>query len=313
MNIKSILRGVLLLLAALALTACRGAGSEEAPGDAYQIYYLNASMTQLSPWEYRTETQDPDLLIQELMEQFLHVPNDVDSQAALSDKVGYLGYRQEEQVLYLYFDAGYGSRANMNATREILCRAALTKTMTQVEGVDYISIYVADQPLLDQSGSPVGVLSEGDFIESISDVNTFEKTSLTLYFADETGQYLLPEEREVVHSINTSMEKLIVEELIRGPEQAGRAAVLPSGTKLLNVSVSENVCYVNFDAEFLNNTLSVNEYLPIYAVVNSLCVSSTVNKVQITVNGSQDVMFRDTVSLNTQFERNLELEEAPQP
>ena len=109
------------------------------------------------------------------------------------------------------------------------------------------------------------------------------------------------------------MEKLIVEELIRGPEQAGRAAVLPSGTKLLNVSVSENVCYVNFDAEFLNNTLSVNEYLPIYAVVNSLCVSSTVNKVQITVNGSQDVMFRDTVSLNTQFERNLELEEAPQP
>ena len=93
--------------------------------------------------------------IQELMEQFLHVPNDVDSQAALSDKVGYLGYRQEEQVLYLYFDAGYGSRANMNATREILCRAALTKTMTQVEGVDYISIYVADQPLLDQSGSPV--------------------------------------------------------------------------------------------------------------------------------------------------------------
>ena len=313
MNIKSILRGVLLLLAALALTACRGAGSEEAPGDAYQIYYLNASMTQLSPWEYRTETKDPDLLIQELMEQFLHVPNDVDSQAALSDKVGYLGYRQEEQVLYLYFDAGYGSRANMNATREILCRAALNKTMTPVEGVHYRSIYVADQPLLDQSGSPVGVLSEGDFIESISDVNTFEKTSLTLYFADETGQYLLPEKREVVHSINTSMEKLIVEELIRGPEQAGRAAVLPSGTKLLNVSVSENVCYVNFDAEFLNNTLSVNEYLPIYAVVNSLCVSSTVNKVQITVNGSQDVMFRDTVSLNTQFERNLELEEAPQP
>ena len=96
MNIKSILRGVLLLLAALALTACRGAGSEETPGDAYQIYYLNASMTQLSPWEYRTETKDPDLLIQELMEQFLHVPNDVDSQAALSDKVGYLGYRQED-------------------------------------------------------------------------------------------------------------------------------------------------------------------------------------------------------------------------
>ena len=57
----------------------------------------------------------------------------MDSQAALSDKVGYRGYRLEERILYLYFDGGY-SRVNMDATREILCRAALTKTMTQLEG-----------------------------------------------------------------------------------------------------------------------------------------------------------------------------------
>ena len=77
--------------------------------------------------------------------------------------------------------------------------------------------------------------------------------------------------------------------------------------KLLNVSVSENVCYVNFDSNFLNNSLEVKELIPIYSIVNSLCAISSGNKVQLTVNGSSDVMFRDVISLNTQFERNLDL------
>lgn len=300
----------LLLLMAF-IVGCSGKKEQvQTPKEGvYKIYYLNSSMTKLMPQEYYMETQDQDMMIQELMNQFLNVPNNVDSQVALSDKVGYLGYRQEERVLFLYFDAGYGSKVNMNATREILCRAALTKTMTQIEGIDYISIYVADQPLLDSYGNPVGVLSDSDFIEGISDINAYEKSQLQLFFADESGEHLLKEEREVVHSINTSVEKVIVEELIKGPQVSSHYRTLPADTKLLNVSLNENICYINFDATFLNNTLEVKEYIPIYSIVNSLSEISTVSKVQITINGSQNVMFRDVISLNTQFERNLEIGE----
>lgn len=304
-------RTIWLLLLFMALTAGCGRkqeqASEEGTEGIYRIYYLNSSMTKLAPQRYYTQTREPGELIPELMNQFLNVPNDVDSQVALSDKVGYLGYRQEDQVLFLYFDAGYGSKVNMNATREILCRAALAKTMTQIEGIDYISIYVADQPLLDSYGNPVGMLTDTDFIEGISDINSYEKSQLNLFFTDETGQFLVGESREVVHSINTSLERLIVEELLKGPQAAGHYRTLPEGTKLLNVSLNENICYINFDSAFLNNTLDVNEYIPIYSIVNSLSEISTVSKVQITINGSQDVMFRDVVSLDTQFERNLEI------
>lgn len=304
-------RTIWLLLLLMALAAGCGRKQEQEPEEepegTYKIYYLNSSMTRLAPQRYYTKTREPGELIPELMDRFLNVPNDVDSQVALSDKVGYLGYRQEDQVLFLYFDAGYGSKVNMNATREILCRAALAKTMTQIEGIDYISIYVADQPLLDSGGNPVGVLSDSDFIEGISDINSYEKSQLNLFFTDETGQHLVGETREVVHSINTSLERLIVEELLKGPQAAGHYRTLPEGTKLLNVSLNENICYINFDSAFLNNTLDVNEYIPIYSIVNSLSEISTVSKVQITINGSQDVMFRDVVSLNAQFERNLEI------
>ncbi len=302
----------LWLLFLIMITTLAGCSKRaEEPGTpqegVYKIYYLNASMTRLAPREYHTDTKGQEELVAELMNEFLNVPNDVDSQVALSDKVGYLGYRQEERVLFLYFDAGYTNRVNMKNTREILCRAALAKTMTQIDGIDYISIYVADQPLLDSYGNPVGVMADSDFIEGISDINAYEKSQLRLFFADETGSRLVEESREVVHSINTSLERLIVEELIKGPGTEGRFPTLPGDTKLLNVSLNENICYINFDSTFLNNTLEVKEYIPIYSIVNSLSEISTVSKVQITINGSQDVMFRDVISLNTQFERNLEI------
>lgn len=303
---KRWLYGILLLLAAAVLAGCTS--QEEAVGkDTYKIYYLNTAMTKLAPQDYLTDTTDQEALIKELLDQFMVVPKELDSQVALSDKVALTKYQKEDVVLYLYFDAGYGSRSNMNSTREILCRAALAKTLTQIPGIEYININVGDQPLLDREGNPVGMLAGSDFIESIDDINTFEKTKLQLFFADETGERLVQEEREVVHSINTSLEKLIVEELISGPEAQGGFPTLPKETKLLNVSVNENICYLNFDTAFLNNSLEIKEYIPIYSIVNSLSELTVVNKVQIMVNGSADVMLRDAISLNTMFERNLDL------
>lgn len=303
---KRLVYGTLLLLMVWMMAGCSVDDDTQEVYN-YKIFYLNTAMTRLAPQDYETKTTDQDALIKELLDQFMVVPKDLDSQAALSDKVSLTKYQKEDVVLYLYFDAGYGSRSNMNASREILCRAALAKTLTQIPGIEYINIYVGDQPLLDGQGNPVGMMTGSDFVESISDVNAFEKSELVLFFADETGEKLVREERSVVHNVNTSLEKLIIEELIKGPEQEGNYRTLTGDTKLLNVSVNENICYVNFDSAFLNNAIEVKEYIPIYSIVNSLSELTSVNKVQISVNGSADVLFRDAVSLNTTFERNLDL------
>ena len=294
----------LLLLSCLLLSGCqRETETMDENLAVYQIYYLNPAMTRLVSQEYRTETTETDYLIQELMEQFRNVPAYVDCQAALSDKVVYQGYKQEDIVLYLYFDNNYTS---MKSYREILCRAALARTMTQIPGIEYINIYSGQQPLMDADGMPVGMVSSSDFIDSISDVNSYEKTELTLYFTDELGEMLYAEKREVVHNINTSLEQVILGELIQGPEQEGLMPTLDPQTKLLNVSVNENVCYLNFDTTFLGNQLEVREYIPIYSIVNSLSELSSVNRVQFTINGEQNATFRESVSLSAPFGRNLD-------
>lgn len=294
---------VLLLLPVLSGCQRGGSASEEERENVYLIYYLNTNMTKMTGVEYEAQGEDLISLVWELYDQFLNVPADVDAKSPLTARSELQRIQWESNVLYLYFDINY---MMMNSSHEILCRAALTKTLTQISGVEYINIYTGDQPLMDNQGNPVGMLTAGDFVDSISDVNSFEKSELTLYFADESGEYLVEEQREVMHSMNTSMERLIVEQLLEGPEYAGYRATVPAETKLLNISVTDNICYLNFDSAFLSSGLDVKEEISLYSIVDSLTQLTTVNRVQFSVNGSPAVMFRDTISLNTLFEQNMD-------
>lgn len=297
---------LMVFFPALFCLLCTGCGKKEetlTDGPQYTVYYLNSSGTQLVGNGYDAVGTDTESLIQELLTRMGSVPAELDCQSVLPEQVEKITFRQEENVLYLYADANY---ALMNSVQEILCRAALTKTLTQVEGIDYLSIYCAEQPIVDGAGNPVGMLAATDFVESIRDVNSFEKTELTLYFANAAGDMLVEEKREVMRNTNTSLEKLIVEQLIEGPVQEGHYATIPKDVKLLNVSVNESVCSINLDSTFLNNPMEVQDYIPIYSIVNSLSELSTVSRVQIRINGSQDAVFRDQISLSTVFERNYE-------
>lgn len=279
---------------------------EEMPEPAegsFAIYYLNAGMTRMIPVGYQAQSTETIQLIQELYERLVNVPADLDCQSPLSARTELQRFQFESNVLYLYFDASY---MLMSSSQEILCRAALAKTLTQIQGVEYINIYSGEQPLMDSYGNPVGMLTAGDFIDALSDVNSYEKSELTLYFADAEGEGLVEEKREVMHSSNTSMERLVVEQLLEGPQTEGCQATIPPDTKLLNLSVTDNVCYLNFDAAFLNNSLGGREELPIYSIVNSLTQLNTVNRVQFSINGSPTVMFRDVLSLDTLFEQNMD-------
>ena len=51
---------------------------------------------------------------------------------------------------------------------------------------------------------------------------------------------------------------------------------MPKNTKVLNVSLTDNTCYVNLDSSFISGDIDVAEYIPIYAIVDSLTELQTV-------------------------------------
>jgi len=270
----------------------------------YSVYYTNSSSTRLIAQNYAVEKQELFELVIELMSQLTQAPQDTDYNSAIPEGVTLLEARADNSILYLFFDSNYSEIASVE---EILCRAAIVKTLTQIPGVEYVSFYVGDQPYIDAGGNLVDVMKASDFAENVGDViKSYQRTSLTLYFTNEAGDKLVETGLTVVYTNNISMERLVVEQLIKGPDKEGVYPTLSDKVKLLGVSVSDNICYVEFDSAFLTELQYVNDYIPIYSIVNSLSELANVNKVQISVNGSKDVVFRDTISLNKAFERNLD-------
>ena len=78
----------------------------------------------------------------------------------------------------------------------------------------------------------------------------------------------MTETEHVRYNSNTLKEKLIVEELMKGPFAETYKKVIPMDTVLLGVSVKDDVCYVNFDNGFLNMT-DIQAEVTIYSIVNS--------------------------------------------
>ena len=118
---------------------------------------------------------------------------------------------------------------------------------------------------------------------------------------------LTAEQRNIYYSTNVPLERVVVEQLVKGPAQAGHYAVLPPELKILSVTVSEGICYVNFDETFVNPPLDIEPEITIYAIANSLAETCHVSRVQFSVNGKSDVMFRDAMSLDRLYEENTRL------
>lgn len=302
------LRIVWLLLLAMCLCAC--SADEASPAEqiverSMRIYYVNKNATKVVSEEYTPESTEETELLQELLGLLAADPENLDFRKAIPSEVKILEAHVENRQARLVFDSAYSLIPRLT---EILGRAAVVRTLTQIEGVETVVFYVNEQPLMDALNQPVGAMKASDFIDDLGgDINDYQKTVLTLYFTNEQGDMLIESPQELVYNNAVSMERLVMEQLIKGPSQEGMYPVLPSDTKLLNISTREGVCYVNLDASFLTGSVSTNEVVPIYAIVNSLVELPAVNKVQIAVNGETTRKYREVVSMDTLFERNLDI------
>ena len=175
----------------------------------------------------------------------------------------------------------------------------MVRTMTQISGIDCVSFYVDEKPLTDVNGKMVGTMYAESFVENPGEqINTIQNTNLTLYFSNQAGDGLVKETRRVHYSSNISLEKLIMEQLLEGPESKNGRSAIPSGTKLMSVSLVDGVCYVSFDENFKNQDYSVNEAIVIYSIVDSLVEGAGVRQVQITINGESNAKYMEKVDLS---------------
>ena len=303
---------VVCLLVLLFLTGVSSCGrNRQENGSSYQIYYVNKEGTGVVSEEYVTESEDREVLLQEFIGQLQDTAEKPEYLAPLSDT--FQGYTLNEGQMNLDFGEAY---MKQEPIVEVLCRAAVVRTLTQIDGIDTITFSVQSETLTDAVGVPVGAMTADSFIDNAgTEINAYTEAEFKLYFANKAGDALVEVNRNVIYNSNISMERQIVEELIKGPENDGQTGseegypTINPAVTIISITVRDRVCYVNLSEDFLTPAYNVTSQVTLYSIVNSLVELPDVNRVQISVDGETDVTYRDSVSLTTMFERDLDLVE----
>lgn len=304
-KVKDSFFGVILFGILLFCSACT-AGETDQPGTAYNIYHVNNEETKIVEREYRSETVDSALLLEELVGQLAASSERMEYESPLQEEFSLLGHTLDNGLLTLDFDERY---KNLRGIREVLVRASIVRTLTQLPDVERVAFTVKGEQLVDGVGAAVGVMTADTFIENAgNEINAYEKVDLKLYFANESGDLLVVENRRnVVYNSNISLEKLVLEKLVEGPLTEGAYPTINPTTKVLSVTVKDGICYVNLSGDFLNQPYSVTSSVTIYSITNSLIELSNVNKVQISIDGENNISYRENFNLSNALERNLDI------
>lgn len=291
---------ILLLAIPLLMAGCRKQQQVDESG--YQIWYINQDETCLKYENKELQSKNEEGLLREMMEVMRETPTDDELKPVIPEDVELLDFDFEHNQLYLDFSPEY---KKMPKVYEVLCRAAIVRTLGQIDGVEYVDFQVNGEPLTDLEGKEIGLMNEDQFIENAGEeINAYKTADLTLYFSNKAGDKLVEQGVAMEYNSNISLEKLIVEQLIAGPPFEGAYPTIPSETKLLNISIKDNICYVNLDEGFLGTGYNVIESIPVYSIVNSLIENTDAQKVQISINGETNRMFRESINFDTIFEKN---------
>lgn len=208
---------LLLLVMIFLLTGCGKAPQEES---GYTVYYVDTAGTRLMESNYVPSAQTFDELMDELIEMMQQPPT-TGFVSALQGNVSVEGYERGIDALRIDFSKEYYDLGN---TEEVLLRAAVVKTFSQIPGVTKVMITVEKEQLCDAQGQPVPAMDADSFIDTKEGgINSYLYAKLALYFSNEDGTQLVREARNLHYSSNMVLERVVIEQLIEGPSEGGKA------------------------------------------------------------------------------------------
>ena len=292
-----------LLLAVITVCVLSACGEKEQENkDVIQIYGISTTETKVEAHPHEMTTKQPGERLDELILCMETSPEKLEYKVPLAMGFRVLDVSWEDNKVQLNVDAAY---LNMPVTTEVLVRAAIVRTLTQLDGVSYVGITVEGNQLFDSTGSPVSWMNADQFIDNDgNEINTYDQVRIKLYFANEAGTNLIAAYREKYYSTNIPLERFVVDELLAGPsgKVEGLYPTINPATKVVSVMTKDGICYVNLDESFLTVVNNVSTDVAVYSIVNSLVELSNINKVQILINGEVPDSFQTTT-----FERNLDI------
>ena len=276
----------------------------------YQVFYINSDGSGLTGKTYQLKDAKQDLVsvIKELIIR-LQTPQEESLKSPIDEGIQVVDYQIKENQLSVYFSAGYNNKSGLD---EILSRAAIVKTLCQIQEIEYVEFYVEDQPLM-LSGNAVGLMSQESFVDELNPQDQKQSKETVLYFANNQGNRLKKITTDITYNAVEPIARLLVEQLIAGVssiqniDETKLQSAVPSKTTLNNLTIRDNICYLDLSRDFEQQDPNVSSEVIVYSIVDTLCELPEVTKVQFSVDGEQKEKYGDLEGFNKPLERNLDL------
>lgn len=268
----------------------------------YYLYDISSDETELEKHEYDPEETTAKYMLKDMMQRMNSKEAQEEQISLLPDGVQ-MNYSIEDHALTVNFNNKYNE---MSRARELLVRAGVVKTFLQVPGITVVRFTVDNKELLDSKGQPVGDMNKDTFVAFTgTEADAYCSTTFTLYFTDKSGTQLVKEQRTVRYKRSIPKERVVLEQLMKGPLERGHYPTIPESAEILDVTIADRICYVAFDKVFSAYALDISEEIPVYSVVNSLLDALEADRVQISVGSKEPLdIFGETMDLYRFYEKN---------
>ena len=269
---------------------CGCAKRTEVKNDDSFIYSVNGERNGLVKINYDFRGKTTEEQVNNVIKELQKPAEEINYSTTIPKQIKIQQCEIRHMIVYIDLNDAY---LKLPVVEQKLILASMTQSIVKIPKISAIYVTVDGEELKDDKGNPAGIINEDDFVQNNgSSLSSYEETELALYFANESGDKLVKQNVQVKYSTNTSKEKLIVEKLT---------------CTLLSVTVKDNICYVNFDSEFLASAHDIKPEITIYSIVNSLIEGTAVNRVQIMVNGEKNVLYMNTIDLSQPLQQDLDL------
>ena len=285
---------LVLCLLCGSLCGCAAAAPEE---DSVRVFYLNMDKTGLVSRQRVLQAESVYGQAEELLDALTAAPADEVVTAPIS------GFERrdftiDKNTVSIDFSGDY---RKMDSITEKLTRAAIVNTMCELEEIRRVTFRINGALIVDENGSKSENMTADQCIYNAgSEMLNFERAEIHLYFASADGRQLVETYRTVVFNGNIPMERVVVEQIIAGPNGDFNYPTVNKDTRLVNILTRDNICTVTLDSTFLTNPNPVDPEVAVYSIVNSLTELPAISQVQIIIEGEDNPVFMEKFTLDSE-------------
>lgn len=188
-------------------------------------------------------------------------------------------------IAHVTFSEEYASLDGMSKT---LADSCTLYTLIQFPEIHGVTIRAGE----DAEEGPI--LQDENIITEIESLR-LQEYEITFYFPSSDMKSLVAVIKNLVISEDDSLTEAIMEHLILGYRfDSGFRRHISQYTECLSAQIHSRTCYVDLSADFLDLNVLNDEgtSITVYAIVNTLCLLDTIDRVQFLIEGEivSDVM-----------------------